>query len=228
MPVGKTNTPEYGITGTTESAALGPCRNPWNPNHIAGGSSGGAAAAVAAGIVPMAHASDGLGSIRIPAACCGLVGMKVTRDRNPNLPDGYRLRASATSSTMWSAARSATPPPCWTPPAMPEPGSPYPAPPKDRPYLEEISRSPGKLRIAWSSETPNGRPIDPEIQAALERTAALLKGLGHEVIEQGHGHRLPRALRLARPGRRRQLRRRHGAADRAGRPRARSRTNWSR
>jgi len=83
--LGKTNTPEMGITGTTESALLGPCRNPWNPDHIAGGSSGGAAAATAAGIVPMAHASDGLGSIRIPAACCGLVGMKPTRDRNPNV-----------------------------------------------------------------------------------------------------------------------------------------------
>ena len=69
----------------------------------------------------------------------------------------------------------------------PEPGSPYPAPPKDRPYLEEVQRSPGKLRIAWSSETPSGRPIEPEIQAALERTAALLKGLGHEVFERGLG-----------------------------------------
>src|SRR4029077_6936411 len=83
------NTPEYGITGTTESAHLGPCRNPWNPEHIAGGSSGGAGSAGAAGMVPIAHASDGLGSIRIPAACCGLVGLKVTRDRNPNLPDAY-------------------------------------------------------------------------------------------------------------------------------------------
>src|SRR5512146_1678764 len=89
VPLGKTNTPEYGITGTTESAALGPCRNPWNPNHIAGGSSGGSASAVAAGIVPLAHASDGLGSIRIPAACCGLVGLKVTRDRNPNGGEDY-------------------------------------------------------------------------------------------------------------------------------------------
>src|SRR5205085_12552604 len=69
----------------------------------------------------------------------------------------------------------------------PEPNSPYPAPPKERPYLEEITKGPGKLRIAWSSETPSGRPIDPEIQAALERTASLLKGLGHEVIEKGMG-----------------------------------------
>lgn len=186
VPVGKTNTPEYGITGTTESAALGACRNPWNPNHIAGGSSGGAASAVAAGIVPLAHASDGLGSIRIPAACCGLVGLKVTRDRNPNMPDGFDYALGnvvdnvVTRTVRDSAAMlDAT--------GYPEPGSPYPPPPKDRPYVEEITRSPGKLRIAWSWETPNGRPIDPEIQAALERTAALLKGLGHEVIERGLG-----------------------------------------
>jgi amidase len=186
VPLGKTNTPEYGITGTTESAALGPCRNPWNPNHIAGGSSGGAASAVAAGIVPMAHASDGLGSIRIPAACCGLVGLKVTRDRNPNLPDGFDYafgnvvdhivsRTVRDSAVMLDATGYA------------EPFSSYPAPPKERPYAEEITRSPGKLRIAWSSETPSGRPIEPEIQAALERTAALLKGLGHDVFEKGMG-----------------------------------------
>lgn len=186
VPFGKTNTPEYGITGTTESAQLGPCRNPWNPGHIAGGSSGGAASAVAAGIVPMAHASDGLGSIRIPAACCGLVGLKVTRDRNPNLPDGFDYALGnvvdhvVTRTVRDSAAMlDAT--------GYPEPGSPYPPPPKARPYLEEVAASPGKLRIAWSSETPSGRPIEPEIQAALERTAALLTGLGHEVIEKGLG-----------------------------------------
>ncbi|WP_337186875.1 amidase family protein [Phenylobacterium sp.] len=184
--VGKTNTPEYGITGTTESAALGPCRNPWDPAHISGGSSGGAASAVAAGIVPLAHASDGLGSIRIPAACCGLVGLKVTRDRNPNLPDGFDYALGnvvdhvVTRTVRDSAAMlDAT--------GYPEPYSSYPAPPKDRPYMEEIGRSPGRLRIAWSSETPSGRPIDPEIQAALERTAALLAGLGHEVVEKGLG-----------------------------------------
>jgi amidase len=184
--LGKTNTPEYGITGTTESRHLGPCRNPWNPDHIAGGSSGGSASAVAAGIVPMAHASDGLGSIRIPAACCGLVGLKVTRDRNPNLPDGFDYALGnvvdhVVSRTVRDSAAmlDAT--------GIPEPHSPYPAPPKERLYLEEVTRSPGKLRIAWSSETPSGRPIDPEIQAALERVAALLKGLGHEVFEKGLG-----------------------------------------
>ena len=186
VPIGKSNTPEYGITGTTESAALGPCRNPWNPGHIAGGSSGGAASAVAAGMVPLAHASDGLGSIRIPAACCGLVGLKVTRDRNPNLPDGYDYALGnvvdhvVTRTVRDSAAMlDAT--------GYPEPASPYPPPPKERPYLEEVGRSPGKLKIAWSSETPSGRPIEPEIRAALERTAQLLKGLGHEVVEKGLG-----------------------------------------
>ena len=186
VPIGKSNTPEYGITGTTESALLGPCRNPWNPDHIAGGSSGGSASAVAAGIVPLAHASDGLGSIRIPAACCGLVGLKVTRDRNPNMPDGYDYALGnvvdhvVTRTVRDSAAMlDAT--------GYPEPGSPYPPPPKARPYIEEVRASPGRLRIAWSCETPSGRPIEPEIQAALERTAALLKGLGHEVIERGLG-----------------------------------------
>jgi amidase len=186
IPLGKTNTPEYGITGTTEGALLGPCRNPWNPAHISGGSSGGSASAVAAGIVPMAHASDGLGSIRIPAACCGLVGLKVTRDRVPNLPDGtdyaigFVVDHVVTRTVRDSAAMlDAT--------GKPEAGDPYPAPPKARPYREEIERSPGRLRIAWSSETASGRPIDPEIQAALERTAALLTGLGHEVVEQGMG-----------------------------------------
>ncbi|TAL29163.1 MAG: amidase [Phenylobacterium sp.] len=186
IALGKTNTPEYGITGTTEGARLGPCRNPWNPNHIAGGSSGGSASAVAAGMVPLAHASDGLGSIRIPAACCGLVGLKVTRDRNPNLPDGYDYAMGnvvdhVVSRTVRDSAAMLDVT------GVPEPGAPYPAPPKDRPYLEEVSRSPGKLRIAWSSETPSGRPIDAEIQAALERTVTLLKGLGHEVFERGLG-----------------------------------------
>ncbi|MFN3522192.1 MAG: amidase [Phenylobacterium sp.] len=186
IPLGKTNTPEYGITGTTESALLGPCRNPWNPEHISGGSSGGSASAVAAGMVPLAHASDGLGSIRIPAALCGLVGMKVTRDRNPNLPDGFDYAAGfvvdhVVSRTVRDSAAMLDAS------GYPEPGAPYPAPPKARPYAQEIEASPGRLRIAWSAETPSGKPIHPEVQAALERTAALLKGLGHEVIERGLG-----------------------------------------
>jgi amidase len=186
IPLGKTNTPEFGITGTTESALLGPCRNPWNPDHISGGSSGGSAAAVASGMVPLAHASDGLGSIRIPAACCGLVGLKVTRDRVPNLPDGYDYATGfvvdhvVTRTVRDSAAMlDAT--------DTPEPDSPYSAPPKSGPFLEEVGRSPGRLRISWSSETPSGRPVDTQIRQALERTADLLRRLGHDVVEEGLG-----------------------------------------
>jgi amidase len=183
---GKTNTPEFGIPGVTTSARLGPCRNPWNTDHISGGSSGGAASAVAAGIVPLAHASDGLGSIRIPAACCGLVGMKTTRDRNPNgAHDSDRAIGLSVDHVVSRTVRDSA--------AMldatgyPEPASPYAPPPKDRPYLEEVSRSPGKLRIAWSSETPRGKPIDPEVQAAIERTAEVLAKLGHDVRNEGLG-----------------------------------------
>ncbi|HXQ10405.1 MAG TPA: amidase family protein [Caulobacteraceae bacterium] len=181
--VGKTNAPEFGITGTTEGASLGACRNPWNLAHSTGGSSGGSSAAVAAGIVPMAHAADGLGSIRIPAACCGLVGLKTTRDRNPDLPDGYDYAfglvvSHVVSRTVRDSAvmLDAT--------GKPEPASPYPAPPKERPYVEEIARAPGRLRIAWPPEPLESRPVDPEVQGALERTAALLRDLGHEVIER--------------------------------------------
>ncbi len=183
---GKTNTPEYGITGTTESRLLGPCRNPWDPNRISGGSSGGAASAVGAGILPLAHASDGLGSIRIPAACCGLVGMKITRDRNPQGPEdydraiGFSVDHVVSRTVRDSAAMlDAT--------GYPEPASPYAPPPKTRPYMEEITKSPGKLKIAWSGETPNGKPIHPEIQAALERTADALAKLGHDVRPRGLG-----------------------------------------
>lgn len=184
--LGKTNTPEFGIPGTTFSALLGPCRNPWDVSRISGGSSGGAASAVASGMVPMAHASDGLGSIRIPAAICGLVGMKTTRDRNPNGPEfgdramGLSVDHVVTRTVRDSAAMlDAT--------GYPEADAPYAAPAKAGPYLEEVSRSPGRLRIGWSSETPRGRPVSPEVQAALEKTAQTLSDLGHEVFEAGLG-----------------------------------------
>ncbi len=184
--LGKSNTPEFGIPGVTESQLLGPCRNPWNVEHTPGGSSGGAASATAAGIVPMAHASDGLGSIRIPAACCGLVGLKVTRDRNPNLPDSAEnILGNAVDHVVSRTVRDSA--------AMldvvghAEPGSPFATPPRPESYLKEIEKGPGKLKITWSSETARGRPIDPEIQAALEETAALLKRLGHDVEERGLG-----------------------------------------
>jgi len=183
--LGKTNTPEFGIPGVTNSDRLGPCGNPWNPEHIAGGSSGGAASAVASGMVPMAHASDGLGSIRIPAANCGLVGMKITRDRTPicEVTDGamgFSVHHVVSRTVRDSAAMlDAT--------GYAQVGDPFQAPAKAGPYLDEVSRAPGRLRIAWSAETPSGRPIDPEVQASLEKTAELLKGLGHEVFEQGLG-----------------------------------------
>lgn len=184
--LGKTNTPEFGIPGVTTSARLGPCRNPWNTDHISGGSSGGAASAVASGMVPVAHASDGLGSIRIPAACCGLVGLKTTRDRNPNGQHdadraiGFSVDHIVSRSVRDSAAMlDAT--------GYPEPGSPFAYPAKERPYLEEVTRAPGKLRIAFSSETPSGKPVEQEIRAALERTAEALKALGHDVREEGLG-----------------------------------------
>src|SRR5437870_4529980 len=133
--LGKTNTPEFGITGTTESVLLGPCRTPWNPDHIAGGSSGGAAAAVASGMVPVAHASDGLGSIRIPAACCGLVGLKPTRERNPSDPDslgrgcGLVVDHIVSRSVRDCAAMlDAT--------GAPQPASPFAPAPKAGPYLD--------------------------------------------------------------------------------------------
>ena len=184
--LGKTNTPELGITGTTESALLGPCRNPWDPSRISGGSSGGAAAATAAGIVPLAHASDGLGSIRIPAACCGLFGMKTTRERNPSGPhDADRAIGFSVDHVVSRSVRDSAAMLDFT--GYPEPASPYAPPPKARSYLEEIATEPGRLRVAFSSETPNGKPIDPEVETALKETAALLESLGHDVEERGLG-----------------------------------------
>ncbi len=184
--LGKTNTPELGITGTTESALLGPCRNPWNPDHISGGSSGGSASATAAGIVPFAHASDGLGSIRIPAACCGLFGLKTTPERNPGGPrDGARVTGYGVDHVVSRTVRDSA--------AMldatgyPESAVPYAPAPKERPYSEEVGTPPGRLRIAFSSETPRGVDIHPENQAAMEDTAKLLEELGHDVEPRGLG-----------------------------------------
>ena len=184
--LGRAASSEFGIVGNTETSLYGPTRNPWNPDHIAGGSSGGSAAAVAAGLVPLAHASDGLGSIRIPAACCGLVGMKPTRDRVPNLPDGFDYAMGFVADHVVSrtvrdsaAMLDAT--------GIPEPGSPYAIPAKADLYANEVGRSPGRLRIAWSPETASGKAIDQQVQAALEATAATLSALGHEVREEGLG-----------------------------------------
>jgi amidase len=181
--LGATNTPEFGIPGVTTSARLGPCRNPWDTDRISGGSSGGAAAAVASGMVPMAHGTDGLGSIRIPAACCGLVGLKPTRYRNPIDPDArWQVRGLVADHVLCRTVRDCA--------AMldttggPQAGSPYPPPPKAGPYLDEVGRPPGRLRIAWSDTTPSGRPIDPEVADALRATSDSLAALGHDVREE--------------------------------------------
>ena len=216
--LGRGASSEYGIVGNVETMQFGPTRNPWNPAHIAGGSSGGSAAAVAAGMVPMAHASDGLGSIRIPAACCGLVGMKPTRDRVPNLPDGFDYAMGfcvdhvVTRSVRDSAAMlDAT--------GIPEAGSPYAVPAKAGPYFDEVGRSVGTLRIGWSPETPSGQPIDPEVAAVLERTAATLAALGHDVREERLGVD-QRALARARAGLRGEFCGRDAPGHRLGWPRA--------
>nr|VFK80175.1 MAG: amidase [Candidatus Kentron sp. SD] len=179
---GKTNTPEFGIAATTEPALHGPTRNPWNVGHSPGGSSGGAAAAVAARMVPMAHATDGGGSIRIPAANCGLFGLKPTRARTPAGPDlgeyleGLSIGHCVSRTVRDSAALlDAT--------CGPASGDPYWAPPVARPFLEEVGADPGRLRIAFTTKTFDGAPLHPECARAIESTAELCADLGHEVEE---------------------------------------------
>ncbi|MBS0472784.1 MAG: amidase [Proteobacteria bacterium] len=180
---GKTNTPEFGIPGTTEGRFLGNCHNPWNPNHSTGGSSGGAAASVASGIVPMAHASDGLGSIRIPAAQCGLFGMKPTQFRNPGGPDDRgRAHGMIVDHVVTRTVRDSAAMLDWT--GYPEDDAPYAPVPKNRPYTDEIQTSPGKLRIGFSAETIQGLGLHPEVQATFENTVKLLGELGHTMIEK--------------------------------------------
>ena len=178
---GKTNTPELGLTITTEPTLFGPCRNPWNLERSAGGSSGGAAAAVASGIVPAAHASDGGGSIRIPASCCGLFGMKPTRARvsaGPAEGEGWNgmsinhvISRSVRDSAAFLDAVST--------PAL---GDPYWAPPPDRAFLEEVGIDPGQLKIAFTTITPSGKKADKDCTTAVEQTAKLCENLGHEMI----------------------------------------------
>lgn len=182
--VGKTNTPEFGLLPTTEPRAFGPTRNPWAPGRITGGSSGGSAAAVAACMVPMAHANDGGGSIRIPASCCGLFGLKPTRARNPLGPDygdilsGLVAEHAVTRSVRDSAGLlDAT--------AGPEIGDPYYPPPPVRPFLQEVGVDPGKLRIAFTTTAPTGVPVHTDCIRAVRAAAELCSELGHAVDEAG-------------------------------------------
>lgn len=177
ISLGKTTTPEFGITGTTEPALTGPTRNPWNPRHISGGSSGGSAAAVAAGVVPVAHASDGAGSIRIPAACCGLVGLMPSRGRVVrtnaalDVPFSFSRNFIVSRSVRDTAAML----------DMVADTSAY-APSRTSGDWQTGARlPPGPLRIAVSNATPSGRPVHAEIHAAFEQTVAALGDLGHFV-----------------------------------------------
>jgi len=182
VALGKTNAPECGILPTTEPVLYGPCHNPWNLDHSTGGSSGGSAAAVAAGIVPLAHANDGGGSIRIPASCCGLVGLKPTRGRNPMGPDfGDMMSGLAVEHVVSRTVRDCAAALDCT--HGPEPGDPYYAPPVARPYLEEIKTPPARLRIAFSTKSPSGSLLHPDCVAAIETTARLCADLGHIVEE---------------------------------------------
>jgi Asp-tRNA(Asn)/Glu-tRNA(Gln) amidotransferase A subunit family amidase len=180
--MGRSSTPEFGISPNTEPRLFGSCRNPWNLEHSAGGSSGGAAAAVAAGILPMAHATDGGGSIRIPAAQCGLFGLKPSRGRISFAPDaGEGWGGLSTGHVVTRSVRDCAVMLDCT--AGGEPGDPYIAPPPAEPFGEAIKRPPGRLRIAMMAKDHRGKPWHPECAAAVRNTAKLCESLGHVVEE---------------------------------------------
>lgn len=195
---GKTNSPEFGLNAETAPALHGPTHNPWSLERSAGGSSGGAAAAVAAGMVPAAHGSDAAGSIRIPAANCGLFGLKVTRGRNPQGPDiGEGLGGMSSYHAVTRTVRDAA--------AIldathgPAAGDPYAAPVPMRPFRHELGAPVGRLRIALTTVPPTGTPVHPDCVAAARDTARLCADLGHIVEEDApeiDGHALAWALRV--------------------------------
>src|SRR5438093_5984210 len=177
---GRTNSCELGLSLTCEPQLFGPTRTPWDPTRISGGSSGGAAAAVGARMLPMAHASDGFGSIRAPAACAGVVGLGPTRGRKTLAPStGEGLGGCSTEHAVTLSGRDCAA--LLDATAGAGPGDPYVAPPPARPFLSEIGAAPGRLRIAWTATPPNGAPIDAEPLRVLRETAALCADLGHQV-----------------------------------------------
>ena len=175
---GRTNTPEFGPITVTENLRYGPTRNPWNLDHTPGGSSGGAGAAVASGMFPVAHGNDGGGSIRIPSSCCGLVGLKPSRGRVPSLITAWEGASveGVLTNTVADAAHIldmlvGIDPLCW-----------YNAPLPARPYAEELTAEPGRLRIGLVEQGPLGMPVDEECLAAAQATARMLEALGHEIV----------------------------------------------
>ncbi len=181
--LGMTNSPEFGTISFTESAAHGVTRNPWQPDHTPGGSSGGAAAAVASGMAPIAHASDGGGSIRIPASCCGLVGLKASRARVNNeffemeglVSEGVVTRTVADTAAALDVL-GVVDPHAFTNAPHPEPG---------HSWAELAQRDPGRLRVGFTTTPPIDVPVDPACVAAVERAAAALGDAGHDVFEAG-------------------------------------------
>jgi amidase len=180
--LGKTNTPEFGLLPVTEPELFGPSNNPWDLTRTTGGSSGGSGAAVGARMVPLAHGGDGGGSIRIPASCCGVFGLKPTRGRNPIGPDrgeawhGLVCEHVLTRSVRDSAAMlDAT--------SGPDVGAPYYAPSPTYPFLKEVGRNPGKLRIAFTAQPFLPGVVHPDCIKGLEATVKLCQGLGHELAE---------------------------------------------
>ncbi len=182
VTLGLTTVPELVISFSTESLKYGPTRNPWDLGRGVGGSSGGAAALVAAGAVPLAHGNDGAGSLRIPAACCGLVGLKPSRGRTPCGPGMGELAFGmayefALTRTVRDAARLLD--------AVQGPGvgDKYTAPPPLRPYADELGADPGRLRVAVTTRAWSGADVDPEVAEATVRAGRLLEELGHHVDE---------------------------------------------
>ena len=180
--LGKTNVPEFGLMGTTEPKAFGPTKNPWNLKHSSGGSSGGSAAAVASGMVPIACGNDGGGSIRIPSSCCGLVGLKPSRGRTPTGPvfgdvwmglvaEHVITKSVRDSALLLDLTQGETV------------GAPYIIKPPAKPYIEEIKTPPEKLMIAFNLDSPLGDKINSEVRQTVEKTAKLLSDLGHIVVE---------------------------------------------
>ena len=179
---GKTNLPEFALKGVTDSRANGRTNNPWNVAHVPGGSSGGAAAAVASGVLPMAAAADGGGSIRIPAACCGLFGLRPSRGRVSSGPglgeawfgassEGVITRSVRDTARMLDALAGA------------EPGDPLVIAPPEQSYADALQRPTRPLRIGFTTVSPLGTPVHPEAVAAVDDAARLLASLGHHVEE---------------------------------------------
>ena len=179
--IGKTNTPEFGLEPVTEPKRFGPARNPWDLGRTPGGSSGGASSAVAGGVVPAAHASDGGGSIRIPASCSGLFGLKPSRGRVSFAPadegwGGFSIHHAVTHSVRDSAVLLDAV-------CAPQPGDPYWRDAPSTPYASEVDRDPGALRIAFTTAALASDALDPECVEAVREAARLCASLGHRVEE---------------------------------------------